>query len=208
MFDRAYNVTYWVNYSELKLRLRRRYLTVEPQLTRFHENVEDSVLALRLMSDSSAKLKVKALLLGEEAPQFTYKNLDMWLLVKNNQVSDFLASLWVKPYYAINCIVTSISNYVGGVFINLYVFFNNVGFPFGLDAVLVFKQELELIFEFLIDWVVLYEIKGATYVIRELSIYVKENDSSYFIMDVILFFFKTLPSWRFQDVDVWLLGGG
>lgn len=77
LFDRAYSLTYWVNYSELKARLRRRYATVEPQFVRFHERSDDSVLALRLMADGATKLKVKSYLLAEEAPLLSAKSIDV-----------------------------------------------------------------------------------------------------------------------------------
>jgi len=87
LFDKAYNVTYWVNYSELRAKLRRRYHDVEPQSTRFHERAEDSLLALRLMSDVSTKQKVKSFILFEEAPSLTNKNVDAWVLLKDTHVS-------------------------------------------------------------------------------------------------------------------------
>lgn len=45
LFDKSYNLTYWVNYSELKAQLRRRALMGEAQVARYHQNPETSVLA-------------------------------------------------------------------------------------------------------------------------------------------------------------------
>jgi len=88
LFDRAYNVTYWVNYSELKARLRRRYTAVEPQFVRFHERSDDSVLALRLMADGATKLKVKGYLLSEEAPLLSAKSVDVWLYLSDKSLKE------------------------------------------------------------------------------------------------------------------------
>jgi heme/copper-type cytochrome/quinol oxidase subunit 1 len=99
LFDKAYNVTYWVNYSELRSRLRRRYNSVEPQLTRFHEKSEDSVLALRLMSDSVTKQKVKNFVLSEEAPLLVANNIDVWSQI--NKISLSSTFLSIKHMYSV-----------------------------------------------------------------------------------------------------------
>lgn len=83
LFDKAYNVTYWVNYSELRARLRRRYSAVEPQDVRFHERSEASLLAVRLAGDATSRIKVKSFLLNEEAPVLFQENLDLWLVAKH-----------------------------------------------------------------------------------------------------------------------------
>jgi len=77
LFDKAYNVTYWVNYSELKSRLRRRYSALEPQATRFHEKAEESLLALRLSGDAALRTKVRSYLLSEEAPSLFQESVDV-----------------------------------------------------------------------------------------------------------------------------------
>jgi len=49
LFDRAYNVTYWLNYSELRAQLRRRYTQVEVPAAEFRsELVNTSALGVRL----------------------------------------------------------------------------------------------------------------------------------------------------------------
>lgn len=45
LFDRAHSATYWVNYSELRYRLRRRYDVVEAEQQRFHEKADVTALA-------------------------------------------------------------------------------------------------------------------------------------------------------------------
>lgn len=53
LFDKSYNLTYWLNYSELKAQLRRRALMSQPQLVRYHQSPESSTLALRLANTSA-----------------------------------------------------------------------------------------------------------------------------------------------------------
>ncbi len=49
LFDRAYNVTYWLNYSELRAQLRRRYTQVELPAAEFRTDlVNTSALGVRL----------------------------------------------------------------------------------------------------------------------------------------------------------------
>ena len=82
LFDRAYSVTYWVNYSELRSRLRRRYSNLEPQVVRFHERAEESLLALRLSGDATLRTKVRSYLLNEEAPALLRESVDVWFFIR------------------------------------------------------------------------------------------------------------------------------
>lgn len=45
LFDKSYNLTYWLNYSELKAQLRRRAVMSDTQVVRYHQNPETSALA-------------------------------------------------------------------------------------------------------------------------------------------------------------------
>lgn len=68
LFDRAYNVTYWLNYSELRSRLRRRYTTIEPELSRFHEGAADTALTWRLFAEPKHILTARSSLLKDATP--------------------------------------------------------------------------------------------------------------------------------------------
>jgi hypothetical protein len=69
LFDKSYNLTYWLNYSELKAQLRRRALMAEPQLVRYHQAPETSLLAWRFAQPTADKVVSRNWLLAEHAPQ-------------------------------------------------------------------------------------------------------------------------------------------
>jgi len=52
LFDKSYSLTYWLNYSELRAQLRRRYSTVSSQDLEYHLQSDASLLALRLASST------------------------------------------------------------------------------------------------------------------------------------------------------------
>jgi len=119
LFDRAYNVTYWVNYSELKARLRRRYTAVEPQFVRFHERSDDSVLALRLMADGATKLKVKGYLLSEEAPLLSAKSVDVWLYLSDKSLKECIFWVVGKVGVGASSLVCQVNAAFVGIWSNL-----------------------------------------------------------------------------------------
>lgn len=69
LFDRGHSVTYWVNYTELRYKLRRRYDAVGSEQVRFHEGAEATVLAWRLAADPQALSTARNALLRQAAPQ-------------------------------------------------------------------------------------------------------------------------------------------
>lgn len=71
LFDRAYNTTYWVNYSETRGLLRRRYSMPSTQAARFSVNPDNTVLAWRFINPSSAHAQLRSQILHEAAPQLT-----------------------------------------------------------------------------------------------------------------------------------------
>lgn len=68
LFDKAYNLTYWLNYSELKAQLQRRLTATEAQRARYHLGTDASLLAVRLAATSQEKTSLRAWLLAEHAP--------------------------------------------------------------------------------------------------------------------------------------------
>lgn len=71
MFDKAYNLTYWVNYTELKAQLRRRYDLPQGELTRYHTGAQPSVLNWRLASLGQTTAQTRSFILREAAPHLT-----------------------------------------------------------------------------------------------------------------------------------------
>lgn len=70
LFDRAYNVTYWVNYSELRAQLRRRFTAVEAAGTRAHrQSLNQTTLAARLASEPGVVTQARGQLLHQYAPR-------------------------------------------------------------------------------------------------------------------------------------------
>ena len=55
LFDKSYNLTYWLNYSELRAQLRRRYSVASSQDLEYHLQSDNSLLALRLALPSERK---------------------------------------------------------------------------------------------------------------------------------------------------------
>ena len=68
LFDKSYQLTYWVNYSELKAQLRRRYQAPVQEVTRYHTGAEASALAWRLASMGATPAQTRAAILKEAAP--------------------------------------------------------------------------------------------------------------------------------------------
>jgi hypothetical protein len=65
LFDKAYNLTYWLNYSELKSQLRRRHQVIGNQVVEYHTDTADSLLALRLaIPGQRAAFQLKSQLLS------------------------------------------------------------------------------------------------------------------------------------------------
>lgn len=75
LFDRSYNLTYWVNYSELRGRLRRRYLEVEVPRVDVHQGGGEALLAWRLATQDVEKLR--GLSVQEFGPQVEAGVLDI-----------------------------------------------------------------------------------------------------------------------------------
>ena len=72
LFDRAYSLTYWVNYSELRAHLRRRFTALETQTVeqRFDLSAE-TTLAVRLRGVSLLTENTRGQLLSHVAPHTT-----------------------------------------------------------------------------------------------------------------------------------------
>jgi hypothetical protein len=69
LFDRAYSVTYWVNYSELRFNARRRYATLEvPAVEQRQQLASQAALALRLRGTPAASVETRGALLQRTAP--------------------------------------------------------------------------------------------------------------------------------------------
>ena len=68
LFDRGYSLTYWVNYSELRARLRRRYLEIEVPAAEVRlAGVGETLLAWRLAAGGVSS--TRGALLQRFAPQ-------------------------------------------------------------------------------------------------------------------------------------------
>jgi hypothetical protein len=69
LFDKSYNLTYWLNYSELKSFLRRRYQDSSRSVIDYRLNPSSSLLANRLATPSRGSLDLSGYVLQEHAPQ-------------------------------------------------------------------------------------------------------------------------------------------
>lgn len=81
LFDKSYNLTYWLNYSELKSQLRRRYQTVSAQDVSYHLDTESTLLGLRLATNARSSDNLRHQLLSTESPK-----------VKSNSTAGFSGS--------------------------------------------------------------------------------------------------------------------
>jgi hypothetical protein len=72
LFDRAYSVTYWLNYSELRTRLRRRFHAVETPAAEFRtEMTGQTALGLRLHAHAPLIQQTRGQLVQQYAPQLS-----------------------------------------------------------------------------------------------------------------------------------------
>ena len=69
LFDKSYNLTYWLNYSELKSFLRRRYQDTSRSAVDYRLHPSSSLLANRLATPSRGSLDLSGYVLQEHAPQ-------------------------------------------------------------------------------------------------------------------------------------------
>jgi hypothetical protein len=69
LFDKSYNLTYWLNYSELKSQLRRRYQTISNQDVSYHLDADNTLLGLRLATNSRSSDDLRYQLLSAESPK-------------------------------------------------------------------------------------------------------------------------------------------
>jgi hypothetical protein len=69
LFDKSYNLTYWLNYSELKSFLRRRYQDTSRSAIDYRLHPSSSLLANRLATPSKGSLNLSGYVLQEHAPQ-------------------------------------------------------------------------------------------------------------------------------------------
>jgi len=69
LFDKSYNLTYWLNYSELKAQLRRRHQLVSTSDVEFREEVSKTLLAQRLAFFSDTSASQRSWLISAEAPR-------------------------------------------------------------------------------------------------------------------------------------------
>lgn len=76
IFDKSYHLTYWLNYSELKAQLKRKYQNSMAVDIEYHLNQDYSLLANRLaLFSSNNVVNVRNILTGENTPKF-FKNLN------------------------------------------------------------------------------------------------------------------------------------
>lgn len=68
LFDKSYQLTYWLNYSELRGQLRRRYTEPAAAPVEHHASPEGAAVALRAVRISAPRSEVRSSLLAEHAP--------------------------------------------------------------------------------------------------------------------------------------------
>jgi hypothetical protein len=104
LFDKSYNLTYWLNYSELKSQLRRRYQTVSNQDVSYHLNSDNTLLGLRLATNSRNSDDLRYQLLGAESPKTQHSSLvsftNAGITYATQCVNGFLASIPSTPITA------------------------------------------------------------------------------------------------------------
>lgn len=70
LFDKSYNLTYWLNYSELKTQLRRRHQEASQVDLAYHHSPDWSSLAVRLANPSQpVNCELRPALLAGHAPK-------------------------------------------------------------------------------------------------------------------------------------------
>lgn len=85
LFDRAYELTHWVNYSELRQQLRRRYVQAQAEQTEVHVfQVLPTSLSLRLQLTGAGYELTRGMLTKQQTPRgvgFTSLGVDFtqWL---------------------------------------------------------------------------------------------------------------------------------
>ena len=82
--------------------MRRRYTSVEPQVTHFHERAEVSALALRTQGVQSQTFR--SLLLAQEAPRLEQTGVDLWVALRSSASN--MPSL-AEGFYALLAAVTA-----------------------------------------------------------------------------------------------------
>ena len=106
LFDKSYNLTYWINYSELRVFLRRRYFFNKSQLLDYKLSMVDTDLSLRLQASS-----------------FDFSDLNFFLKSENLGFLDNNFFVFFSKFNFFNIINSTLS-----VFSNIYCCIVNIWF--------------------------------------------------------------------------------
>jgi hypothetical protein len=126
LFDKSYNLTYWLNYSELKSQLRRRYQTVSNQDVSYHLDSDNTLLGLRLATNSRNSDDLRYQLLGAESPKTQY-----------NGITGFTGTSILQVTQYVNAVISSLSP--SSVTASLAIMYNVISASLGVSALCAHK---------------------------------------------------------------------
>lgn len=93
LFDKSYNLTYWLNYSELRYQLRRRFYLNIDDLKKINSFSDDSMLALRLKTIDTYHIKNKILYNTNN-----YNNRNLKEFFNINNLKNFFFDIFFTVY--------------------------------------------------------------------------------------------------------------
>jgi hypothetical protein len=118
LFDKAYHVTYWLNYSELRARLRRRYHAVETPESEFRLDLSHTSLGVRLGTEAGSGLKTRGALLQQYGPRLTDRSFEA-VELSRPAGAGFFASMAQNMSWGLErlvCLSASVGSFVSGLF--------------------------------------------------------------------------------------------
>lgn len=95
LFDKSYNLTYWLNYSELRFQLRRRFYLTKDEFRNFRNLSDNSSLSLRFKKFDKNFYNVKNQILSD----INYKDNSDYFFFFNKNFSIYFVINLLKEYF-------------------------------------------------------------------------------------------------------------
>ena len=172
LFDKSYNLTYWINYSELKFQLRRRYFFSQEQFFKYTQYSDDSLLAIRFKKLNNS-YEMQDNLLYESTPNFNFVTTSLFKFKNSNicafsdvahLTSNLLHSSFISFFSVISSTLVVLFSLVSNVYffliscyLNLFYFLNyNIYSYVSIFVAKIFVTNFNYFFNFKYSAVYIY----------------------------------------------------
>ena len=126
LFDKSYNLTYWLNYSELRFQLRRRFYITQDEFANFKDLSDNSLLSIRLKNNNIDFYSTKNKILKDFNNEFDnsiFKTVNSLFYFNFNDIIFLLYFYYISLTYSITLIILDLTNLSNFKLQNNYFFF-------------------------------------------------------------------------------------